>query len=316
MAHLFFFHGEESFLVEERVKQVQKMYASFNHRRFEGKVEFESLIDAATTVDMFSAGTVMLVKNPSFLMAAASDEILKQLEVLAKSCNESAICVVYLVSKSADMRKKLPARLKKLAQTEVFASFKDWEQDKVMDWIRTRGAENQLTIERDAVFALENLGGSNLRHLSAEIAKLSVYVGEKKSVTKEDVIMVCEAGRGYFFKFQEAVRDRNKNALVYLEKMLDDGEEAVMLLGSVVNQMRLFYQLIDLKQNGVSPQTIAKIVGKNPYYIQKLLPPVMKAYSPAVLKNCFQLLAAADRNIKLGKMRPRAAIETMMLGIL
>jgi DNA polymerase-3 subunit delta len=219
------------------------------------------------------------------------------------------------VSKSADMRKKLPAKLKKLAQTEVFTSFKDWEQDKVMDWIRTRGRDAGLTIERDAVFALESLGGNNLRHLSAEISKLSVYMGENKTVTKENVITVCEAGRGYFFKFQEAVRDRSTLALVYMEKMLDDGEEPVMLLGSVANQIRLFYQLLDLKQKGGSPQTIAKTVGKNPYYIQKLLPPVMKANTLAKLKIDFQHVAAADENIKLGKMRPRAAVETMLLGL-
>ncbi len=301
-------YGEEGFLVQERVSELKSGMASFEGLSLDGKVDLQEIIDFLSNVSMFSPGKFVVMKSPPFLGAEGDDSLLKRLDVL-KSIVSDRAQVVVVSEKPLDMRRKVSGWLKKNTVLEEFAGFKDWEQDKLRAWLKARFLKVGLSCDADGLELLLDFGGTSLRFLSGEVAKLSVYLGDRKTVTGADIEVVCQRGSVSIFAFQEAVRGRTKQSVAMLKRLLDDGEEPVMLVGMIVNQLRLFYQLLEMSKRRVSGDDIAKQVGKNPFYIKKLIPQISAAYSLGDLGKAIRYFAEADISIKTGKMRPRNAVE-------
>jgi DNA polymerase-3 subunit delta len=301
-------YGEEWFLVEERLADLKSKMLGFEGVTFEGKVDLQSVIDFLSNVSMFSPGKYAVLKSPSVIYGEGDEGTLQKLNAI-KSIVSDRACVIILSEKPLDMRKKLSVWLKKNTNMEAFEGFKDWEQDKLKVWLKHRFNAIGLSCDMDAIDMLVEFSGNSLRFLAGEVSKLAVYVGVRQQVSVSDVEMVCQRGSVSLFAFQDAVRARSPQSVAMLKRLLDDGEEPVMLVSMMVNQLRLFYQILEMSQRRVSVDDIAKKTGKNPFYIKKLIPQLQNRYAIADLGKAIGYFAEADIAIKTGQMKPRNALE-------
>jgi len=301
-------YGEEWFLIEERLSDLKSKMLGFEGITFEGKVDLQSVIDFLSNVSMFSPGKYAVLKSPSVIYGEGDEGTLQKLNAI-KSIVSDRACVIILSEKPLDMRKKLSGWLKKNTTMEAFEGFKDWEQDKLKVWLKQRFNAIGLSCDMDAIDLLVEFSGNSLRFLAGEVSKLAVYVGSRQQVSVSDVEMVCQRGSVSLFAFQDAVRARSPQSVAMLKRLLDDGEEPVMLVSMMVNQLRLFYQILEMSQRRVSVDDIAKKTGKNPFYIKKLIPQLQNRYAIADLGKAIGYFAEADIAIKTGQMKPRNALE-------
>ena len=73
--------------------------------------------------------------------------------------------------------------------------------------------------------------------------------------------------------------------------------------------LRFYLQLLAGKNDGKTPQDIAKELGKNPYFVTQVMPFVQKAYTFDQLRALFHHLAKTDLAIKSGKIQAEAALQ-------
>ena len=99
---------------------------------------------------------------------------------------------------------------------------------------------------------LIDLAGPEMGLLDQEIAKLAVFVGDRPTITREDVDQIVGRGRAAeTFKIFDAIgAGRPAEALSILERLNEQGEEPLGILGAFSWQLRPLAQAARLKRAG------------------------------------------------------------------
>jgi DNA polymerase-3 subunit delta len=93
-----------------------------------------------------------------------------------------------------------------------------------------------------------------------------------------------------------------------LTQLLQSGEEPIAMMGLMVSQWRLYLQILDGLQRRESFATMAKSIGRQPYYLEKLSGDIRKGYTVAKLTRGLCVMHEADVDIKSGRKRPEEAL--------
>jgi DNA polymerase III subunit delta len=169
---------------------------------------------------------------------------------------------------------------------------------RVRDEVRRR----RLPLAPDAIDELVEAVGQDLRRLMGELDKLEAFAGGKKdALSADDVSKVLGRALGQpIYKMSDALGDRNPAVvLAQLEKLLDDGEPALVLLVALhrsLRQMRAARAMLDAR---VPPRVIAEklLNPKIAFKIDSLLASARK-WTDADLQAGIAALDRADRLIK------------------
>lgn len=307
---LYFFYGEEGFLIEEKVHSIVRAYPAHEKESFSDQFKLDDLYQSLSMMSLFSASKILLLKNPFFLFDTLTDAQIQQVFDIFKILSQTPhILIIYTQDKSVDMRKKMNAFLKKNAQSMEFVAFKEWEQSKVMAWAKQRVQIYHKTIEDQALMLLEESNGTNLRVIAQEIDKLCLYIGDRSVVTLNDVKILASGTQVSILDVMDAFKEKNAAKLVsVIQTLLTHGDDPIKLMGLLIANVRFFYQMAYLVQTKVPTSQMAQKTGKNPYYIDKLLPFVRKNYTCERLSAMMALLHEADIRLKTGKMSPQNAL--------
>eukprot|EP01047_Picozoa_sp_COSAG01_P003204 COSAG01_NODE_93_length_27013_cov_41.515791_5_plen_321_part_00 len=303
--------GDDTFLIDEALKKAKQ---SCKHEELDAlnpDVSLNTLYQNMATDSLFSGSRLVLLKDPWFLQKKLSkDEAqhLDQIIALAPKVDHHLIICRY---GSLDQRLKHIKALLKQASHQTFKSFKDWEQAKVLAWLKQRLQAGGITsIHPDALLALEHTGGTNLQQLASECDKLLLYCGpNKKEISLADVAAICSGSAASIFHFNEAFQraDANKS-MTLLYDLLSQGEDAVRLMGLLAANLRFYLQLIACHAEGQSAANMAKTLGKNSYFLQKVLPCVTQAYTLDRVKTLICYLAKLDAQVKGGEIAAKQAL--------
>jgi DNA polymerase III subunit delta len=113
--------------------------------------------------------------------------------------------------------------------------------------------QNDKTMDRNAYMAMYKMTGFDLRTFSSNMDKLISYVGERKSITAQDVEYVLKrTKKDPIYEFTNAVTDKNiEGALFYLDSLLTGGEidHPLQLLAAIVNQIRKLLIIKDFTES-------------------------------------------------------------------
>jgi DNA polymerase-3 subunit delta len=315
---LYLVYGEETFLAEEYVARIRGQFPGYQETVLKDQVSTETIQMNVMGIDLFCPAKFLLIKDLAVLSAtAAVEDVGSWVDTFRMAAQGPNVVVIWMQTKRPDMRKKLCSELKKIAQVQECVSFKDWEQDKVMQWVSGRFRSIGKTISHDALVAIEQAGGVNLRHLSGMVDMLSVYVGERDTVAIQDVLAVSGGGQASVYLLTEAFRERKSpQVMLMLSRLLESGEEPIRLLGLFVATIRLYYQLLVLDARRTSTQQMGQILGKSPYFLQRLLVSVKRHYKTEDMVRAFGVFAALDLAIKTGKVKPKIGLEQAVFSVL
>lgn len=173
------------------------------------------------------------------------------------------------------------------------------------DWPKWQGYfERKLKkrFEGEAWAALVETAGRSLSLIWTEAQKLSLYVGEKPTITAEIVreVVSGSADADVFAFAEEVLCGRRAQAADRYRRLVRDGEADVKLLSILVRQFRQVDQVAALLRAGVTDgKAIASRVGIHPYFVPKVIGQA-KHQSEESLASAFQLLADSDYRLKTG----------------
>lgn len=187
---------------------------------------------------------------------------------------------------------------------------------RLVTWIRQRGSEMGLKFDDRGGWALIDSVGTELRDVEAALRQLSTSLGTGARVGAAEVRQLfSRLADERIYSFTDAVGDRRlPNAMGALRRLLDQGEEPLVILGALTSQIRRMVRARRHVDQG--PRAVGDALGM-PAWRAERLHKQARAYREEELVNAMQALAEADIEMKGGRgdLPPDAALERAVIQI-
>lgn len=204
---LYWLEGEEDYYIDVIMdfaehKLLPESEAGFNLSVFYGKdASWSDVVNACMRYPMFAEKQVVLLKE------AQQMRDIDKLEPYIENPLASTIFVVSYKEKTLDKRKSLYKTIKK--KGEIFTSEKIREY-KLVEWVTHYLQTQELTMTPKAIALLTDHVGSDLSRLVNEIEKVTVNLGQRKSITEDDIERFIGVSKEYnAFELQDAVSKKD-----------------------------------------------------------------------------------------------------------
>ncbi|MFA5880321.1 MAG: DNA polymerase III subunit delta [Candidatus Margulisiibacteriota bacterium] len=306
---LYLLYGNEDFLISGKLEQLLLEYKTKNLVKLSSSITLKELYSQVISNDLFVQEKILVIKNPEFLKAKSEEEIslLNKISVQLKLGEDLLILAIF--DNAIDFRTKIPQLLKKEANLFELNGFKDWEQEKIIWWIKDKIKSQGKKITEEAALALEACHGNNLKALASEIEKLVTFKIESDEITLADIKAVTLSESYTSFDLNLALQQKNlKQAIRITYNLMKNNEDPIKLLGLIASNIRLYYQILLLLNEKKSIDQIATVLGKNLYYLKRLVPEVRKNFQIVDLEKAFQVLQQKDFEIKSGQLKPEISL--------
>lgn len=267
--HLIF--GEDDFLAHQAAEKIVNALCppeeqALGMETLEGdSVNSDEAIDcikrcigALRTVGFFGGRKVVWLRGVTFLSSAfrASEE-LKDVIALLKDEIANGLGPDQFLVISATKIDKRGAFYKACGKVGAVQEFAIPERDYqarplAEEKARTLLSEKGIQMNGQTMERFLGKTGFDTRSIAQEVEKLSLYLGDRKSVTPEDVAVIVSASKdSATWDLVDAVAERNLSlALQVLNQLLFQGENAVAMIIALENRFRelaLFRDCIDCR---------------------------------------------------------------------
>ena len=312
---LYFFYGEEQFLISELQSLLIDRALEPHEHDFNLDIVYGTETDANEVLSLCAGYPAMAERRVVIVREFQQLKDNRQFKEYAENPNPSAI-VLLVCSDKPSLRAHPYRALKEHAEAVEFESLYDRQ---VPGWIKNRVQAEGYRIEPAAVEMLTQLIGSDLHKAAAEIDKLTTYAGERRKITRDDVLHVGGHAREYnVFELQETIGKGNyARALEIADRMLqqatDPRGEALMIVAVLTRYFRKLLKLLACQGRGMSDKAMANHIGVPPYFF-KQYHVSLNRYNRQAIERGFSALLAADFELKGGSSRDTRTIVSLMLG--
>ena len=311
---LFIFDGQDSFLIDDAVSEWVSKHSDLSISTLDESTSMQALFDAVSHVSMFGGAQGFILKSPAFLAKPPADfDQLSQSILDQLALSDHYVIVVYYGN--LDKRKKSNQQWLKAGTHQRFEPFKPWENDKVVQWVISHASgHHQLTLDRASATLLSEVSGYDLRSLSQWCQTLSVYAGDRSSLSVDDVTRCCSDPQANIFQLQDALKLRKTATIqAIVTRMMTQNTDPLSILGMILAQLRLYTQIVAFFETSSSLAALSKDIGKHEFVLKKTAPDVKRHYSINDLKKLYQLCCDADFKIKRGQIKPVTAIQELVM---
>ena len=316
---VYLFTGPEEYIKREALEALrQKLLPpgleQLNDATLEG-VTAQQITDAAETMPMMCEKRILTVRDWAPLLPAKSKNEEAEVEWMQKWLNnppDSCVLIFYMRSEP-DGRKTMSKLLKKKAATVNFDFLTDPELNK---WCTGRLKPLGKKITAPAVSSLTFMAGRELTRLCGELDKLSAYVGDRSEITPRDVKAIVSASLEYnVFELMNALLagDMHK-AQSTVNSILQGGRNPVKILAMLTHQVRQMAHMKCALEVGTPVQTVQEQL-KMPQFAAKQTANQCRKLSSGWLTELYDACVSTDFEIKKGRLRDQAALDSIMLKI-
>ncbi len=199
---------------------------------------------ALQSMGLFAAERLVWMKNVNFLSdtpIGRSDSVLAALESLALTFDKGLDpSVRVLISAIApDKRRSFFKKLSALATVEVFDRIEEGRggAEMLVDFVIAEFRKAGVRCGEEEAVLMVELAGADSRLLMSEVEKLTLYLGEHKEVTAQDIrAMVALSREGVVFELGNAVAERDVGrAMALVDRLLEQGESAVGIMRATLS---------------------------------------------------------------------------------
>jgi DNA polymerase III subunit delta len=288
--------GEEALLKSRAVRAIRRRTLEdgpegFNEETFEGRgTKASSIVDAARTLPMMAKRRFVLVREADALDAAELTQLASYLEAPIDSA-----CIV-LVAEKLDGRSKLA----KVAKARgILYEARPLKGAPLLRFIEAEAKDKGKALEPSVAPALVDALGEDLGAVTDAVERLSLFVGERASITLDDVAAcVTRARVETIWKLVDAISLKDaKEAIASVTSLLDDRSNALGLLAMIARQLRMIAKMRQALGEGLSTEAAAKIAGVPPFKAQAGRA-AARAWTLSALERAFIEIARVERMMK------------------
>ena len=314
---LYFFHGEEAFLLHHYLEQIRKLLTdelteSFNfHKLTSETFDIRSFADAVENLPMMADTTFVWVDEID-IFKLNEDDRGKMAEILSDIPDYCTVVFTYETTPwKPDKRfKKLWDAVQKNGKIVLFPK---QEQKDLIAWIGRHFSANGKTIKNDLCAYLIDITDGTMTSLASEIRKICAFSGATE-IVKADIDAVTEPVLdAVVFQMTELLsQDAYGLALVKLNQLFQMQEEPLSILGAVGSHFRRLATARTLADNGKKVGDLIELTGLKEYAARKTMAAANR-FSSAFYAKAAELVLQTDVAIKTSLDTPERLLEVLLM---
>ena len=317
LQRLYFFHGEETFLLHHYLQQIKKqlldeLTESFNfHKLTSETFDVQSFGDSVENLPMMAENTLVWVDEIDIFKLPESDRE-KMSEILADIPEYCTVVFTYITTAW-----KPDKRLKKLyeavSKAGTVVEFAKQEQRDLIPWVTRHFAARKKRITPDLCAYLIDITGGTMTALSGEISKIAAYSGAD-DIRKSDIDAVTEPVMdAVVFQMTDLLGQKEYGrALLKLQQLLKMQQEPIAILGAVGGHFRRLSTARILLDNGKGPAELMRLCAMGDYPARKTMSAAGR-FSAAFYAKAAQLVMETDYKMKTSFDDPDRLLELLIL---
>ena len=316
-ARLYFFYGEETFLLRHYLEQLKKILTdevteSFNYHRLTNETfDIRTFAEAVENLPMMAERTMVQVDEID-LFKLPEDDRNKIAEIFA---DVPEYCTVVFTYETAVW--KPDKRMKKLwdavEANGIAVEFAKQDQRDLIAWITRHFAAQNKRISTDLCAYLIDITGGTMTALSSEISKIAAYSGSDQ-ICRSDIDAVTEPVLdAVVFQMTDLMsQGRYGEALQKLNQLMKMQQEPIAVLGAVGGHFRRLSTARTLLDNGGSQSELMKLCGIADYAARKTMD-AARRFSPEFCKKAAELVLETDYKMKTSFDDQQRLLEILIL---
>lgn len=317
LGRLYFFHGEETFLLHHYLDQMKKtvldpLTESFNFHRLNSETfEMRAFADAVENLPMMAETTLIQIDDVDIFKMNESDRE-KMAEILRDIPEYCTVVFTYVT-----VGWKPDKRLKKLWEAVdscgVIVEFAKQDQKDLIAWVTRHFAANKKRISTDLCAYLIDITGGTMTALNSEIDKICAYSGAEE-IKKTDIDAVTEPvlDAVVFQMTDQLSAGRYDQAMQKLQQLLKMQQEPLAILGAVGGHYRRISAARTLLDNGKGAFELQKLCGIPDYPARKTMEAARRCTS-GFCRTVAQLVVETDHQMKTSFDEPERLLELLIL---
>lgn len=317
LGRLYFFHGEESFLLNHYLEQIRKqaldpLTESFNYHRLNQETfTIQAFADGVENLPMMAEHTLVQVDDVDPFKLPEGERN-KTAEVISDIPDYCTVIFTYLTTPW-----KPDKRLKKLWEAVdkngSIVEFRRQDQRDLVAWVTRHFLAAGKRISSDLCVYLIDITGGTMTALSGEIEKICAYSGADE-IKKADIDAVTEPVLdAVVFQMTDLLSSgRYDIALGKLRDLLKMQQEPLAILGAVGGHFRRISAARTLLDNGKSAYDLQKLCGIPDYPARKTME-AARRFSPEFCRKASRLVLETDYRIKTSFDDGNRLLEMLIL---
>ncbi|MFP4662624.1 MAG: DNA polymerase III subunit delta [Halanaerobiales bacterium] len=302
-----------SFKEKFEEKFIEEGIRGFNYTYLEEVEDFPVVLkNQANTPPMMAEKRFIIARTENYFSSKQSKEEL--LIGLFNNFPETTILVI-LVAGKINNRLKIVSEAKKVGEVITASAPKFADLDK---WIMAEFRRRGKHIDKTSVNFLEQMFSNNMQRLESEVEKISLYKSEDDRINLDDILQIVSKDRliedNLIFSLTDAMMSRKTGeAIKILKQMIHGGAIPLVVLGTMIWQIRLLLSVKVLKEEGNNIRQIAKRLKSHEYPVKKCYS-YSNNFSERELEDMLEGFLEANNSIVTGKYDPEMALELAIIG--
>ena len=316
---LYFFHGEEVFLLQYYLNQLKKLLTdelteSFNYHKFtEENFDLRSFADAVESLPMMAEYTFVWVDDVD-IFKLSEDERTKLCDVMADIPEYCTVVFTFeTVAWKPDKRQKKFWDI--ISNQGMVVEFAKQSQSALISWITRHFGANGKQITPDLCVYLIDLTGGTMTALAGEISKICAY-SDADHIVKQDIDAVVEPVMdAVVFQMTDMLgQGAYGAALAKLQQLLKMQEPPIKILAAIGAQFRRMSTARILMDHGKAASDLTRLCGIKEYAAQKTMSSA-KRFSLSFYEKTASLVLETDRAMKTSFDDQERLLELLILDI-
>ena len=314
---LYFFHGEETFLLNHYLTQLRKVLLdplteSFNYHRWTNETfDIQGFSDSVESLPMMAEHTLVQVDDVD-PFKFPEDERNWMTEILGDIPEHCTVVFTYLA-----VPWKPDKRYKKLWEAAdgngLIVEFARQEQKDLVAWITRHFASHGKKISPKLCIYLIDITDGTMTSLSGEIGKICAYSGADE-ICKEDIDAVTEPVLdAVVFQMTDLLGEgRYDLALEKLHQLLKLQHEPLAILGAIGSHFRRLGAARILLDKGRNAADLAALCGISDYAARKTMD-AARRFRPEFCALVSRMVLEADYAMKTSLDEQERLLELLLL---
>ncbi len=311
---VYYFYGEDSFLVDEAVKKILKKLESYEISEFDKETFYGS---DAKLVDVLDVASAFPFSSQKKIIIFKEFEKVRDKKNLVNYLKSPAEFTVLILIHNGEIRDFNSALYKTLLNEGFIYSAKELKGKYLISWIVDYCLSNGKSISEENAQAVVDLIGDSKSLIEGQLAKIFAYISDKTSIELEDILNVSSELKEFnIFNLEDAISKKDrKNAFRIAYNLLSHGKDQIYIISMLTRYFTILTRIKELADKRVPPREASRSLGVSERFYYNYLN-ARKLYSEKDLFRISRALYTADLLTKTTSTDEKTVITVLLTEIL
>ncbi len=320
LSNLYFFYGEEQFLLENKIKSIKnklidKDFEEFNFTKLDGKkISFQDIESELLSVPVMSDRKMIVVANCGIFGNSKTKDFTSLCEALA---DVAEYLTVIFTEKEFDKKKE--KNLDVFKKHGEIVKFDLLSPKQLELWLEKSFEEKGKRVLAGDLTKMVERCGQSMATIYAEFNKVLNYVGDREKVTLEDITTVVSKNTDarIFDIIDNIAEGKTKTVFEEISALQSAGENSSTVLSLISSRIGELLMVKQLVEDRLPAEKIAEYFEprRHPFVIKKLSEQARR-FSLAYLKKMTLKGAEYTFSVRSGQLDKWLAVEMYIAELL